>query len=92
MMVRSLSQPDEELCLRGVQVFEVQGLGSGSPELLFERNVGESIRSLETGIVNTAVRGPRFTPFLLKVQWKPRMIDSQSTGRKAVLVPDQPAP
>jgi hypothetical protein len=41
-----------------VQVFEVQGLGSGVPELLFERNVGESIRSLETGIVNTAVRGP----------------------------------
>lgn len=50
-----------------VQVFEVQGLGSGVPELLFERNVGESIRSLETGIVNTAVREP--FPLSVQVQW-----------------------
>lgn len=39
------------------QVFELQSalLAQGTPELLFERNVGESIRSLECGIVNTAV-------------------------------------
>jgi hypothetical protein len=35
---------------------QVFGVGPEGPQLRFERNVGESIRSLECGMVNTAVR------------------------------------